>query len=120
MSGHDENGSGGEKVSTYTHHGDNQPAHGRHDTDIVSEARIGSYWAANLRLLGFLLGIWAFVSFGLSIFLVDVLNDIPFFGFKLGFWWAQQGSIYVFIGLIFYYVHAMKRLEREYGVDDDA
>ncbi|MBG51243.1 MAG: hypothetical protein CML99_02310 [Rhodobiaceae bacterium] len=110
----------GGPVSTFVHHGKNEPAHGRHEADIVSERRVGSYWAANLRLLGLLLLIWAFVSFGLSIFFVDALNEIGFFGFKLGFWWAQQGSIYAFIGLIFYYVHAMKRLERKYGVDDDA
>ncbi|MEQ9519359.1 MAG: DUF4212 domain-containing protein [Parvibaculum sp.] len=120
MPGTDGDGRRGDAVSTYAHHGENEPVHGRHDEDILSEARVGSYWAANLRLLGVLLFIWAFVSFGLSIFFVDVLNEISFFGFKFGFWWAQQGSIYVFIGLIFYYVHAMKRLERAHGVDDDA
>ncbi|MBL4863874.1 MAG: DUF4212 domain-containing protein [Rhodobiaceae bacterium] len=86
---------------------------------MLGKKSVNAYWRANLRLLGILLSIWFFVSFVLSIFLVDVLNTIPFFGFKLGFWWAQQGSIYVFIGLVFYYVHAMKRLDKAFGVDDD-
>ena len=50
---------------------------------------------------------------------VDQLNQIPFFGFKLGFWWAQQGSIYVFIGLIFYYVRKMKQIDKTFEVSDD-
>ena len=62
---------------------------------------------------------WAVVGYGLSIFLVDELDHIHFFGFKLGFWFAQQGSIYVFVALIFVYVFAMKRIERRFGVDDD-
>ena len=60
-----------------------------------------SYWQANLRLLAKLLSIWFVVSFGFGILFVDVLNQLSFFGFKLGFWWAQQGSIYVFVILIF-------------------
>ena len=51
--------------------------------------------------------------------LVEELNQIPFFGFKLGFWWAQQGAIYVFVGLIFVYIHLMQKLDRQYGVSDD-
>ena len=61
-----------------------------------------AYWKANIRLMLVLLAIWFTVSFGFGILLVEQLNEIPFFGFKLGFWWAQQGSIYVFIGLIFF------------------
>ena len=75
--------------------------------------------ASTFRLLGSLLVIWFVVSFGFSILLVDTLNEIPLFGFKLGFWWAQQGSIYVFVALIFTYVVLMKRIERRFGVDDD-
>ena len=66
-----------------------------------------------------LLAIWFTVSFGFGILLVDQLNQIPFFGFKFGFWWAQQGSIYVFIGLIFFYTYKMKKIDRQFGVSDD-
>ena len=77
------------------------------------------YWKANIRLMLVLLAIWFTVSFGFGILLVDQLNQIPFFGFKFGFWWAQQGSIYVFIGLIFFYTYKMKKLDRQFGVSDD-
>ena len=77
------------------------------------------YWQANVKLVVKLLTIWFVVSFGFGIILVDQLNQIPFFGFKLGFWWAQQGSIYVFIGLIFYYVRKMKQIDRTFKVSDD-
>jgi putative solute:sodium symporter small subunit len=59
------------------------------------------------------------VSFGFGILLVEELNQIAFFGFKLGFWWAQQGAIYVFVALIFVYIHLMQKLDRQYGVSDD-
>ena len=78
------------------------------------------YWRANLRLAGILLAIWFLVSFGFGILLVEPLNRIPFFGFKLGFWWAQQGSIFVFVVLIFVYTAMMERIGRRYGVDDGA
>ena len=77
------------------------------------------YWKANIRLMLVLLAIWFTVSFGFGILLVDQLNQIPFFGFKFGFLWAQQGSIYVFIGLIFYYTYKMKKIDRQFGVSDD-
>ena len=77
------------------------------------------YWKANIRLMLVLLAIWFTVSFGFGILLVDQLNRIPFFGFKFGFWWAQQGSIYVFIGLIFFYTYKMKKIDRQFGVSDD-
>ena len=76
------------------------------------------YWRANLKLMGLLLAIWFTVSFGFGILLAEPLNEIRLFGFKLGFWWAQQGSIYVFVVLIFIYAAAMKRLDRKYGVGD--
>ena len=78
-----------------------------------------AYWKANIRLMLVLLAIWFSVSFGFGILLVEQLNEIPFFGFKLGFWWAQQGSIYVFIGLIFFYTYKMKKIDRQFGVSDD-
>lgn len=77
------------------------------------------YWRENVRLLLTLLVIWFVVSYGAGILLVDVLNEIKFFGFKLGFWFAQQGSIYAFIVLIFVYVKKMNTLDRKYNVHED-
>jgi putative solute:sodium symporter small subunit len=77
------------------------------------------YWRANLKLSAVLLGIWFVVSFGFGILLVEPLNEIRLFGFKLGFWWAQQGSIYVFLVLIFVYAWAMARIDRKYDVHED-
>jgi len=85
--------------------------------DAEATARI-AYWKANLRLLAKLLAVWFIVSFGFGILLVDWLNQFHFFGFKLGFWFAQQGSIYVFVALIFIYALRMRRLDREFGVED--
>ena len=70
-----------------------------------------SYWKANLRLIGFCLLIWFVVSFGLGIFFVETLNHIKIGGYKLGFWFAQQGSIFIFVALIFYYAKRMNDLE---------
>ncbi len=78
-----------------------------------------SYWQDNLRLVGLCLVIWFGVSFGLGILLVDVLNQIEIGGFRLGFWFAQQGSIYVFVALIFFYAWRMSALDRYHGVEED-
>ena len=78
-----------------------------------------SYWRANLQLVAGLLVIWFLASFGAGILFVDALNAIEIGGFKLGFWFAQQGAIYVFVILIFVYVFAMRRLDRKFGVSDD-
>ncbi len=72
------------------------------------------YWRKNLKYLIILLSIWFTVSFGFGIILVDQLNTIQFFGFKLGFWFAQQGSIYVFVVLIFVYIYLMNRLDKNF------
>ena len=77
-----------------------------------------AYWRANLRLMGICLVIWFTVSFGFGILLVDQLNTIRFGGFQLGFWFAQQGSIYVFVVLIFVYVQLMNRLDHKFDVDE--
>ena len=77
------------------------------------------YWRANLRLVGACLVIWFTVSFGFGILLVEPLNRIQIFGFDLGFWFAQQGSILCFVVLIFYYAWRMNRLDREHGVYED-
>ena len=72
------------------------------------------YWRNNLKYLIILLSIWFTVSFGFGIILVDQLNTFQFFGFKLGFWFAQQGSIYVFVVLIFVYIYLMNRLDKNF------
>ena len=77
-----------------------------------------AYWRANIRVVLSLLAVWFIVSFGFGIIAVDELNKIQFYGFKLGFWWAQQGSIYVFVVLIFVYAWLMHRIDRKYGVSD--
>lgn len=77
------------------------------------------YWKANLRLVGLCLSIWFVVSYLFGILLVDQLNAITIGGYQLGFWFAQQGSIYVFVVLIFFYAARMKKLDREYDVHED-
>ena len=76
------------------------------------------YWKQNLRYLLFLLAIWFLVSYGCGILFADTLNQIKLGGFPLGFWFAQQGSIYVFVLLIFVYVWLMNRLDKQYDVDE--
>ena len=78
------------------------------------------YWRRNLRYLGVLLAIWFAVSFGCGILFVDELDTIRIGGFKLGFWFAQQGAIYVFVILIFVYVFLMNRLDKEFNVDEQS
>ncbi len=78
-----------------------------------------AYWMANLKLIAALLTIWFIVSFGFGILLVEPLNRFRFFGFPLGFWWAQQGSIFVFVLLVFAYAAIMRRIDRHFGVSDD-
>ena len=75
------------------------------------------YWKANLKILTFLLIIWFLVSFGFGILLSDWLDQFKIAGFKLGFWFAQQGSIYVFIVLIFTYVCLMERLDKKISIE---
>ncbi|MCS5624671.1 MAG: DUF4212 domain-containing protein [Candidatus Marinimicrobia bacterium] len=78
-----------------------------------------AYWKENIRIVISLLSIWFVVSFGMAIMFVDVLDNIRFFGFKFGFWMAQQGSIFCFVILIFVYVYKMNKLDHKYGVDED-
>ena len=77
------------------------------------------YWIENIRLVLLLLIIWFVVSFGMGILFVDFLDGFRFFGFKFGFWMAQQGSIFCFVILIFIYVYKMNKLDHKYGVDED-
>ena len=77
------------------------------------------YWKANLRLVGLCLSIWFVVSYLFGIVLVDQLNAISIGGYRLGFWFAQQGSIYVFVVLIFFYAILMNKLDKEFDVHED-
>ena len=77
-----------------------------------------AYWRANLRILAILMSIWFVVSFGCGILFVEPLNQFKLGGFKFGFWMAQQGSIYVFVALIFVYVQQMNKLDREFNFQD--
>lgn len=78
-----------------------------------------AYWQANVRLILISLVIWALVSFGFGIILRPALAGISVGGADLGFWFAQQGSIVVFLVLIFFYAWRMNRLDREHGVDEE-
>jgi putative solute:sodium symporter small subunit len=77
------------------------------------------YWKANLRLIGLCLAIWFVVSFVFGIILVEPLNNIRLGGYKLGFWFAQQGSMYIFVALIFFYANRMGKLDRAHDVHED-
>ena len=77
------------------------------------------YWKKNIRIVLSLLAVWFFVSFGMGILLVDVLDNFRLFGFKLGFWMAQQGSIFCFVVIIFVYVYRMNKLDHQYDLDED-
>lgn len=77
------------------------------------------YWQANIRLIVFCLSIWFLVSFGCGIIFVEALNQFQFGGYKLGFWFAQQGSIFSFVLLIFFYAYKINKLDQKFGVDED-
>ncbi|MFV0477047.1 MAG: DUF4212 domain-containing protein [Parahaliea sp.] len=85
----------------------------------MTEEQAAAYWRRNVSLMIKLLVVWFVVSYGFGILLFDVLNQIRVGGYKLGFWFAQQGSIYVFVVLIFYYARRMAALDREFNVDED-
>ncbi|WP_068166471.1 DUF4212 domain-containing protein [Hydrogenophaga taeniospiralis] len=84
-----------------------------------SEKNAKAYWSATLGLLTKILIIWFLVSYGAGILFADALNGIKLGGYPVGFWFAQQGSIYVFIALIFYYAKKMGDLDRKFGVQED-
>ncbi|HID97575.1 MAG TPA: DUF4212 domain-containing protein [Thermodesulfobacteriaceae bacterium] len=84
----------------------------------MDDASKTAYWKANLRLIIGCLVVWFTCSFGLGILLADQLNAIKIGGYKLGFWFAQQGSIYVFLFLIFFYAACMNALDRKFNVHE--
>ena len=83
----------------------------------MSDTNARSYWKANLKIVGTLLCIWFFISFVCGILIVDFLDNFRIGGFKLGFWMAQQGSIYGFVILIFVYIRQMDKLDHQYNLD---
>lgn len=84
----------------------------------MKKERMKAYWRKNIQYVLILLSIWFISSYGFGILLADELNQVRMGGFKLGFWFAQQGAIYVFVILIFVYVHLMNKLDKEFDVDE--
>ena len=78
-----------------------------------------AYWRANLRLVALCLAIWFICSYGFGVLFVEQFNRIRIGGFQLGFWFAQQGSIYIFVALIFFYAWRMSLIDRDHGVEED-
>ncbi len=85
----------------------------------MSSEQNAKYWKRNIRYLLSLLAVWFLVSYGCGILFAPQLNTIKIGGFPLGFWFAQQGSIYIFVLLIFLYVYLMNRLDKEFDVDEE-
>lgn len=85
----------------------------------MTQEQASAYWKRNVSLMVKLLVIWFVVSYGCGILFVEQLNQISLGGYKLGFWFAQQGSIYVFVALVFFYRSRMAALDREFGVEED-
>ena len=84
-----------------------------------SRRNIDQYWKKNIQIVSILLVFWFLASFGFGIIFADNLDEISFFGFKLGFWFAQQGSILIFVVIIFIYIRSMKKLDQEFKEDID-
>ncbi len=80
---------------------------------------IDQYWKKNIQIVSILLVFWFLASFGFGIIFANNLDEISFFGFKLGFWFAQQGSILIFVAIIFIYIRSMKKLDQEFKEDID-
>lgn len=85
----------------------------------MPDTRAQDYWKSNLKIVLSLLSVWFFISFGCGILFVDALDQVRFGGFKLGFWIAQQGSIYVFVVLVFVYIYLMDRLDKRFNASAD-
>ncbi len=84
----------------------------------LSPEKAEAYWKENIRIILSYLAVWFVVSYGCGILFIEQLNSIPFFGFELGFWFAQQGSIFVFCGLIVAYAVSMNKLDEKYDVHE--
>ncbi len=86
---------------------------------VDEKSSAAAYWKANVRLMILCLIIWFIVSFGFGIILRPVLDAVQIGGYKLGFWFAQQGSMYTFVALIFFYAYRMGVLDRQHDVHED-
>lgn len=85
----------------------------------MSQENATAYWKENIKYVFILLAIWFAVSYGAGILFVEQLNEIKLGGFPLGFWFAQQGSIYAFVVLILVYIRLMNKLDKKYGYDEE-
>lgn len=85
---------------------------------MTEQEKAKAYWKENIKYLTILLTIWFLVSYGAGILFKEALDTIKVGGFKLGFWFAQQGSMYIFVVLIFVYVRVMNKLDKKYGYED--
>lgn len=85
----------------------------------MSDKKALEYWKSNIRIVLSLLSVWFFISFGCGILLVNVLDEIRMGGFKLGFWIAQQGAIFVFVILVYVYIYLMDKLDDAYNLNRD-
>ncbi|WP_290704457.1 DUF4212 domain-containing protein [Amphritea sp.] len=85
---------------------------------MSTQDNASAYWSENLRIITTYLSVWFVVSYVCGILLVDSLDAIPFFGFPLGFWIAQQGAIFIYVGLIWMYVSSMNKLDEKYDVHE--
>ena len=85
-----------------------------------NDDRMAEYWSKNVSLMLRVFLIWFVVSFGCGIVFVDWLNQFRLGGYPMGFWFAQQGSVFVFVALVFYYAHKMSSIDRDFGVDEEA
>jgi len=85
----------------------------------AQEEQNKAYWRANLKILAVLLSIWFVVSYGCGILFVKELNEYNLAGFKLGFWFAQQGSMIIFVAIILVYIFLMNRLDKKFNVDEE-
>lgn len=103
--------------TVYHHAGENQ-ASGAHANDVLSENDVNHYWRDNKTVLFVLMGIWVFVTFGCGIVFSEWLDQFSFLGFPLGFWFTQQGALFIYVALIFIYHLWMQRIEARHGVDD--
>jgi putative solute:sodium symporter small subunit len=95
------------------------PLQNNQSGELMHAKNRSAYWRANLKLVALCLLIWFVCSFGFGILLVDELNQIRIGGFQLGFWFAQQGSIYIFVALIFFYAWRMNRMDQKFDVHED-
>ncbi len=85
---------------------------------MKSRSNAQTYWRANIKYLLILLSVWFIVSFGAGVLFKEFLDQFRIWGFKLGFWFAQQGSIYIFVILIFVYIHLMNKLDKKHGYNE--